>query len=246
MQEYRQLRRDLGPRDQDAACRSAPHACQCRREDTAALSREIARDRGLRRARTLLREEHLGREGLPLVRSVPGRQPREGGRDVPCPHAHRGPYGCGYVRAHRSRRTSVSHLRPEVDGLHPGPAHRQRREATGRQRARGKSRFSARVEEAGSANEHAVLKVADNGCGISEADPPRIFERGFTGENGRSARASSTGMGLYLVRTLCEKMGLSVSVRSRPKERVRPSRLSSRRERSASSRKLLEPSLHKL
>ncbi|MEE8677838.1 MAG: sensor histidine kinase [Olsenella sp.] len=74
--------------------------------------------------------------------------------------------------------------------------------------------FSARIEEAGTANEHAVLKVADNGCGISEADLPRIFERGFTGENGRS-HGKATGMGLYLVRTLCQKMGLSVSVRSR-------------------------------
>ena len=77
--------------------------------------------------------------------------------------------------------------------------------------------FAARIEDAGTAHERAVLAVRDNSCGISEADLPRIFERGFTGENGRS-HAKATGMGLYLARTLCQKMGLSISARSKEGE----------------------------
>ena len=42
---------------------------------------------------------------------------------------------------------------------------------------------------------------------------PRVFERAFTGENGRRT-GSSTGMGLYLVAELCAKMGLAVALAS--------------------------------
>lgn len=73
--------------------------------------------------------------------------------------------------------------------------------------------FAARVEEAGTPRGRTVLVVADDGCGIPAADMPRVFERGFTGQVGR-AHGSATGMGLYLVRTLCEQMGLGVSIAS--------------------------------
>lgn len=73
--------------------------------------------------------------------------------------------------------------------------------------------FSARVLDEGRADERVVLGVRDNGCGISAADIGRVFNKGFTGSNGRT-HAKSTGIGLYLVRALCEKMGLSVSASS--------------------------------
>ena len=51
-----------------------------------------------------------------------------------------------------------------------------------------------------------VLEIYDNGVGISESDLPRVFDKTFTGQNGRKV-ASSTGMGLYICKKLCEKLG---------------------------------------
>ena len=58
-----------------------------------------------------------------------------------------------------------------------------------------------------------VLKVEDNGIGISPADLPRIFEKGFTGQNGRMVQ-QSTGIGLYLCKRLCDKLGIGIAVES--------------------------------
>ncbi|MCM1045088.1 MAG: sensor histidine kinase [Candidatus Gastranaerophilales bacterium] len=57
------------------------------------------------------------------------------------------------------------------------------------------------------------LLISDNGIGIAKADLPRIFDKGFTGENGRRG-AQSTGIGLYLCRKLCEKMNMGISAES--------------------------------
>lgn len=65
----------------------------------------------------------------------------------------------------------------------------------------------------GSADECVELTVSDNGVGVSAADLPRVFDRGFTGSNGRVAKRS-TGIGLYLVKRLCDKMGIGVEARS--------------------------------
>ncbi|MEG2369506.1 MAG: sensor histidine kinase [Raoultibacter sp.] len=73
--------------------------------------------------------------------------------------------------------------------------------------------FSVRVEREGSSDARTVLMLADDGCGIAAADVPRVFDKGFTGENGHCAQAS-TGMGLYLCAIMCEKMGLRVSLTS--------------------------------
>jgi signal transduction histidine kinase len=57
-----------------------------------------------------------------------------------------------------------------------------------------------------------LLTVKDNGSGISQADLPRIFERGFTGSNRK--KSGATGMGLYICKNLCDKMGLTISAES--------------------------------
>ena len=57
------------------------------------------------------------------------------------------------------------------------------------------------------------LSVEDNGIGIPENDLPRIFEKGFTGQNGRIVQ-SSTGIGLYLCKRLCDKLGIGLSAYS--------------------------------
>lgn len=73
--------------------------------------------------------------------------------------------------------------------------------------------FRAHVEDAGSVGECVVLDVADEGIGMPTSDVSRAFERGFTGENGRRYQRS-TGMGLFLCKRLCEKMGLGISLKS--------------------------------
>lgn len=61
--------------------------------------------------------------------------------------------------------------------------------------------------------DQVVLVVEDNGIGISHADLPRIFEKGFTGQNGRMVQ-QSTGIGLYLCKRLCAKLGIGIAAES--------------------------------
>ena len=65
-------------------------------------------------------------------------------------------------------------------------------------------------------NDSIILSVEDNGIGIPQSDLPRIFEKGFTGQNGRTIH-SSTGIGLYLCRQLCDKLGIGISASSERK-----------------------------
>ena len=64
------------------------------------------------------------------------------------------------------------------------------------------------------------LSVEDNGIGIPESDLPRIFEKGFTGNNGRNGQRS-TGIGLYLCKRMCDKMGLGIQAVSQQGEYTR-------------------------
>lgn len=73
--------------------------------------------------------------------------------------------------------------------------------------------MSSREEEPDTPRGRTVLEIRDDGCGIPAADVPRVFDRGFTGQNGRSF-GQATGMGLYLVALLCEKMGLGLGIAS--------------------------------
>lgn len=61
--------------------------------------------------------------------------------------------------------------------------------------------------------DNVILTIEDNGIGIPINDVGRVFDKGFTGENGR-IYGKSTGIGLYLCKKLCEKLGLGISLYS--------------------------------
>lgn len=62
-------------------------------------------------------------------------------------------------------------------------------------------------------SDQIILTIEDNGIGIPSQDVRRVFEKGFTGENGRKF-TKSTGMGLYLCYKLCKKLGLGINLES--------------------------------
>lgn len=57
------------------------------------------------------------------------------------------------------------------------------------------------------------LVISDTGIGIAAEDLPRIFDKGYTGFNGRADRKAS-GIGLYLCRRICDKLGHSIRAES--------------------------------
>ncbi|QNM05471.1 sensor histidine kinase [Qiania dongpingensis] len=75
--------------------------------------------------------------------------------------------------------------------------------------------------EAAKSEKHMIeFSVWDNGIGIPEGDLSRVFLKGFTGENGRRVR-HSTGMGLYLCKSLCDKMEIPLEIHSKCGEGTR-------------------------
>lgn len=64
------------------------------------------------------------------------------------------------------------------------------------------------------------LCIEDNGIGIKESEIDRVFNKGFTGSNGRNNR-KSTGIGLYLCKKLCDKLGIYISIQSKLNEYTR-------------------------
>lgn len=62
-------------------------------------------------------------------------------------------------------------------------------------------------------NENMMLCIEDTGIGIAPEDLPRIFEKGYTGYNGRSDKKAS-GLGLYLCKRICKNLDTGITVLS--------------------------------
>ena len=56
------------------------------------------------------------------------------------------------------------------------------------------------------------LVIYDNGVGIKDADLSKVFEKGFTGSN--RSKKNASGIGLYLVKKLCDKLGIDIKIES--------------------------------
>lgn len=65
----------------------------------------------------------------------------------------------------------------------------------------------------GTEENSSVLCIRDTGIGIAPEDIPRIFEKGYTGYNGRSDKKAS-GIGLYLCRRICSNLGHTITANS--------------------------------
>ena len=66
-------------------------------------------------------------------------------------------------------------------------------------------------------NEEIRLIIYDNGIGIDAKDLPRVFDKTYTNTNGR-LKSKSTGMGLYIAKNLCEKLGHKIAIESKVNE----------------------------
>lgn len=62
--------------------------------------------------------------------------------------------------------------------------------------------------------ENVILYLRDNGIGIKRSEIPKVFEKGYSGTNGRINGKKSTGIGLYLCKKLCDKLGLGIEIES--------------------------------
>ncbi|WP_180955229.1 sensor histidine kinase [Peribacillus deserti] len=61
--------------------------------------------------------------------------------------------------------------------------------------------------------ENTILTISDNGIGIPQKDIKRVFDPFFTGENGRVTH-EATGMGLFLTKQICDRLGHGVQITS--------------------------------
>lgn len=76
--------------------------------------------------------------------------------------------------------------------------------------------ISFKAEQTGP--DEAVVSVWDNGIGILQEDIPYIFDKGYIGNNLRNGSYRSTGMGLYFVKKIAERLGIIIQVHSAPEK----------------------------
>lgn len=72
-------------------------------------------------------------------------------------------------------------------------------------------RIQATIRDTG---KETQLMIIDNGIGIPKDEQHRVFEKGFTGSNGRLSNHKSTGLGLFLAEKLAEKLGHHLTLTS--------------------------------
>ena len=137
----------------------------------------------------------------------------------------------------RSRTLIDAHISPSFEGLDQvvpadvkwcsfiigqiiDNAAKYRKVPAGKDVPEGHLDFTAIRLDEGTAEECVVLSISDDGIGMPASDVARAFDRGFTGENGRRY-GKSTGIGLYLCRQLCDKMGLGITLESQVGEGTR-------------------------
>ena len=59
-----------------------------------------------------------------------------------------------------------------------------------------------------------ILYIKDNGIGIKQGEITRVFEKGFTGTNGRLSNKKSTGIGLYMCKKIMERLNHQIWIES--------------------------------
>lgn len=77
--------------------------------------------------------------------------------------------------------------------------------------------FSYIKIEASEEKDKIILRILDNGIGIKKSDIKRVFEKTYTGSNGR-LKTKSTGMGLFIAKNLCTKLGHTIEIESEENE----------------------------
>lgn len=71
-------------------------------------------------------------------------------------------------------------------------------------------KIEIKVEET---TQKVILTITDNGIGIPKNDLPKVFNKSFTGTNGRTT-TKSTGLGLYIAKNLLKKLGHKIEIES--------------------------------